>query len=645
MKLRDYLPELPSIIQHGERLASLTNFFQLAKANNQASYSTPTFGIDQIVSSVLRQQTAYRFQMVEDLYTIALMVEEIRAPLNHITSEVFRKGIQWQPKFAVKCDLCGTEYIEMVDKCKQCEKKKIPQRHEEKSTIQNAQGQVIQSYFLKEPDEKQKERFDEFLKDSNIFNQGFEEMMKGFSFDFNAIDDAFLYLSKEYVGGEDIREPVHSKVKEIRKLRPSLVEFDLDQQGLPKNSHFVCYLHRDDSPSASPGICPQCARDLVPAMYIFWHRGSKKYLLDSEIIHVSKFAPSETYGWSAIMTIFEKALTLIGMDKNLYRYFFERRMPASMIMVFTDDPESLRRERADMVAQLRADPNYIPMIAVGTRQNRGRVEHVRLFHTLQEMEYLPVRQEIRERIGAMWGVTPAWQGAPEAFGGLSTQTTQLTVMSRVVEGDQRIFNEGVFPLIMDAFGITDWKLELQSPEEKAEQTEIALAQQRVATAGQLAQMGFDIKIKSTEMGIAEIDFIVSGEAQNPQEMVGGMGGFGGGGMPQGNEMNSQMLPQEGLNLMLKRQPSKGWLFQIMQNGHRFPVVKQVKTKETGENLVWFGSGHGDYVATFYQGDLMGIEKATFAQPPTIQKIETIREEPRWRSEDIEEESLTVPMGE
>ena len=136
------------------------------------------------------------------------------------------------------------------------------------------------------------------------------------------------------------------------------------------------------------------------------------------------------------------------MDKNLYRYFFERKMPASMLMVTTDDAESLRKEREHITAQTRLDPNYIPMVAVSSRNQRGRVDLVRLFHTLQEMDYLAVKVEIRERVGAVWGVTPAWQGAPEAFGGLSTQTQQLVVMSRVVESDQRLFHEKVFPKIL-----------------------------------------------------------------------------------------------------------------------------------------------------------------------------------------------------
>ena len=67
---------------------------------------------------------------------------------------------------------------------------------------------------------------------------------------------------------------------------------------------------------------------------------------------------------------------------GLFRYFFERRMPASMMMVFTDDPESLKRERENIAAQTRQDPNYVPMVAVSSRNQRGRVEMLRLFHTL-----------------------------------------------------------------------------------------------------------------------------------------------------------------------------------------------------------------------------------------------------------------------
>ena len=349
--------------------------------------NAPTIGLDQVVNTWVRHQMAYRQQLVMDLQTIAMSVEEIRGPLSHITSEIFRRGIEIIPN-------------------------------------------------KENPDSEERDKIKNWMDDCNVFDQSLEEVLRQFHFDVNSLDDGFLYLAKEYKDKGD--GTVSSRLQEIRRLNPALVEFDLDSAGLPKNAHFICLIHREKLQD-TPGICEvdDCSLESSPAMYKYYHRSKHMYFTDKEVIHLSKFSPSETYGWSPILTIFEKALTLVGMDKNLYRYFFERKMPASMLMVTTDDPESLRREREHIAAQTRLDPNYIPMVAVSARNQRGRVDMVRLFHSLQEMDYLPVREEVRERVAAMWGVTPAWQGAPEAFGGLSTQTQQLVVMSRVVEGDQR----------------------------------------------------------------------------------------------------------------------------------------------------------------------------------------------------------------
>ena len=461
MKLSEYLPQVPQMQQTMADLNKQISLLDVMKSTGETG-AAPTVGLDHVVNTWVRHQMAYRQQLVQDLQTICLSVEEIRGPLNHITGEVFRRGIEIIPN-------------------------------------------------KENPDTDQRKRLMNWLKDCNVFDQSMEEVFRQFHFDVNSLDDAFLYMAKEYkdVGDGEVR----AKLLEIRRLNPALVEFDLDQAGLPKNSHFICPIHREVVQEAA-GKCERetCNVTLHPAMYKYYHRSQHMYFTDAEIIHLSKFAPSETYGWSPILTIFEKALTLVGMDKNLYRYFFERKMPASMLMVTTDDPESLRKEREHIAAQTRMDPNYIPMVAVSARNQRGRVDMVRLFHTLQEMDYLPVRDEIRERVAAMWGVTPAWQGAPEAFGGMSTQTQQLVVMSRVVEGDQRLFHEKIFPQLLDAFGITDYDLKLPQPEEKAENTRLSFAQQKIQIVNQFAQLGFDVKLKEQDVDLYEAEFVVSGEA-------------------------------------------------------------------------------------------------------------------------------------
>ena len=364
MRLSEYLPEVPVMAQQMAELNTQINQLELMKSSGDIANS-PSFGLDHVVNTWVRHQMAYRQQLVMDIQTISMSVEEVRSPVSHITGEVFRRGIDF------------------------------------KAAVQD-------------PDPEQRQRLEDVMASCNVFGQSLEEVLRQFHFDVNSIDDGFIYLAKEYYSAED--GSLKSKVKEIRRLNPALVEYDLDMAGLPKNAHFTCPLHREHI-ADTPGVCKDegCERERWPVMYKYYHRSQHIYLFENEVIHLSKFFPSETYGWSPILTIFEKVLTLIGMDKNLYRYFFERKMPGSMMMVFTDDPESLRRERANIAAQTRIDPNFVPMVAVSAKNNRGRVDMVRLFHTLQEMDYLPVRQEIRERVAAMWGVTPAWQGAPEAF--------------------------------------------------------------------------------------------------------------------------------------------------------------------------------------------------------------------------------------
>tara|TARA_R110002020_G_scaffold296600_1_gene512158 strand:- start:4108 stop:6069 length:1962 start_codon:yes stop_codon:yes gene_type:complete len=618
MKLSEYMPEMPGMAQQMIDMNEGLNFIQLMKQQGDKG-SAPSIGLDHIVNTWVRHQMAYRQQLVQDLQTIAFSVAEIRTALGHITGEVFRRGMEIHP---------------IDDKA----------------------------------DRGQLKYFNEFLTDANIFDQSLEAVLRQFHNDINTVDDGFLYLMKEYY---DDGGTIRSKVKEIRRLNPALVEFDLDQAGLPKNAHFVCPLDRSDVEEV-PGKSKK-GYDRVPAMYKYYHRNQHIYLRDTEIIHVSKFSPSETYGWSPILTVFEKCLTLIGMDKNLYRYFFERKMPASMLMVTTDDAESLRKEREHIAAQTRLDPNYIPMVAVSSRNQRGRVDLVRLFHTLQEMDYLPVKEEIRERVGAVWGVTPAWQGAPEAFGGLSTQTQQLVVMSRVVESDQRLFHEKVFPKILKAFGITDFELVLPTPEEKAEATRISFAQQRVGIASQLAQMGFEIKLKEDNIGLEDAEFVVSGEmaktvqmqAQGQElqleqqiqeaEQKAEQGGEGGEG--EGGEEGGEALPD--IQAMEKAIPaserkfkgrtggrtpdwhdkapneerdvdewadkrkekaenrtwgleiSKTWVQSLNEQGFAAPTIREVSPDGS---QMWFIEKGVDYVANLSSDGLGEIKKATFMVP-------------------------------
>ena len=193
-KLSEFLPDVPEVAKTIASLNEQINMLQLSKAAGDTGQA-PTIGLDHVVNTWVRHQMAYRQQLVMDLQTITYSVQEIRGPLTHITGEVFRRGMKIKPK-------------------------------------------------VKDPDKSQLVRFSKFLTDSNVFDQSLEEVLRQFHYDLNSIDDAFLYLAKEY---EELPNgKLGAKVKEIRRLNPALVEFDLDAAGLPKNAHFICPIDRTD---------------------------------------------------------------------------------------------------------------------------------------------------------------------------------------------------------------------------------------------------------------------------------------------------------------------------------------------------------------------------------------------------------------
>ena len=396
-KLSDFVPGVTHKYSEMHKLDQFVDFFDQMSKQEGSKYTPKALGSDRFTNAWIQQRVGYRRHLLLDLWSLYLTVAEVRSPISIIRNEVFRRGYIWSPKFELKCEKCGSEYQKVVEECEKCGEKEF-----------------------RKPDEKQKDKLTPFMEDANIFGQSLNELFGSYEDCLNWADDAFLYVRKEYINAGN---KVMSKPKEIRVLHPAMMDLDLDDKGLPKNKTFTCYFHRDEK-EPKKGKCKKCKADLVPVMWIYYHQGTDPiYLLEEEVLHLSKFSVMETFGVSPLITLYDKILSLVGMDKTIYRYFFERKLPAGMLLVATDDPEGLRRERANIEAKMRVDPDYMPMIAYSARQgSRGRVDFVKLFHNLLETDYLPIKNDVRDRIAAMWGVSPIWMSAQETSGGIATQS-------------------------------------------------------------------------------------------------------------------------------------------------------------------------------------------------------------------------------
>ena len=232
MRLSDYLPEVPKLAQTMINMNETIGFLELMKASGGETGRAPTIGLDHVVNTWVRHQMAYRQQLVMDLQMLAFSIEEVRSPLQHITGEVFRRGIEWVP-------------------------------------------------LVEDPDHEQQERLIKFMDDCNIFDQSLEEVMRQFHFDLNSIDDAFILLNKSYTIKDG---KLDQKLVEIRHLDPAITDFDLDARGLPENFHWFCPAHRfkvveKDTPTDEEKkalVCAEkdCGFPLKPAMYKYSHKNA-----------------------------------------------------------------------------------------------------------------------------------------------------------------------------------------------------------------------------------------------------------------------------------------------------------------------------------------------------------------------------------
>ena len=480
--------------------------------------SAVSVGVPDIGFKGIRQQLFQRFNLV-DLYAIAANNSVLKTATGNLKQEVFRRGLRWDPAFAFRHKHTGKDYE--LDELRGMTR----------------EDRVQLAPMLRAPDMAQRTRFEQVMQCINVYDQSFLLLLKILEDDLNVADDAFLFLSSDYwLGWQNGQEIVKRRVRQMFRLDPVFVEFDLDRENRPGFAHHLCLLHRDmlldippdeDWHSHWEGRCPIDGHTTYPVMYRYSpYKGTfgmttgmqgpnaqSMYLVKGEVVHSSKFSPSELYGYSPVLSIYEKALSLIGMDRYLYDYFFERQMPQGVVTTITDNPEDLETRKEQVLSETLNNPHYIPWLAVSSKTGQGRTEFVRFAYTLDELQFLPVQEHIEQSVSALYGIPALFMGREEGIGGLNNESQQITRLSRGAQLSQDVYNTEILPKVLDAFGITDWALSLETSEEQSEKFDLEIKQNKAQWANTMVTMGFGLKYdQETD------EFEVFGEVPSQGEM-------------------------------------------------------------------------------------------------------------------------------
>lgn len=410
----------------------------------------------------------------------------------NIRKEIFRRGGGWIPKFAWKCtkEECEKEYDELPEN-EMCDC----------------------GSELREPDEIEKEAAEKLLFEItdgegniNTSGQTLWDLLAQCEDDLNIIDDSFLILIKEYtqgIGGGDLT----SELIEVVRGSPQIIHIVADGKGQRGGKWWVCPIHREDAKDlgdrlkAKGARCKICGEKLKEVYHIAIqsdHITPMQYYIKGEVIHAMKYSPSMLYGISPIWTLWKIATSLTQQEDYIYASYSKRRMPTGVFNMFSRNPDGIKKWWDKVLQRIKQDRDYIPIAVHDPETGAGKVEFTRFLDSLKEMEYTATRDEMRQRISALYGVTNVFMNDPSMGGGLNNEGLQIVVTNRAIEDGQKTYNDKIFPAILSALQIQDWTYRLLPSEEEDEMAVLQRESQRIANAQAMASLGFAAEIEKID---------------------------------------------------------------------------------------------------------------------------------------------------
>lgn len=442
------------------RRFSLTNLFRR---------QTPKPADRKVFNMGIQERETNHMMTGPIIYNIVNQSVIARTCITQLKQEVFRRGYVWEKSYEASCNACGKKHKRPVQECSRC-----------------------QSPDLKIPDIKQLEYAEKFIEGYvNKSEQLFIDVLQELEDDLNIMDDAYIVLVKEYFIDGNGKIRMH-RIKEIYRGDPVTMFIYSDENGQRGNKGFTCVNHRGVIHNDPHERCEVCDSNLFPIHYVNRVNGEDQHFLKGEVLHFSKYSPSRLYGMSPVITLFNNIMTLIAMENYVNQSYTKSRMPRGLLAVQTRNMDSMRAFWRSVKEKMEADPHFIPVMGIEAEGGKGAVEWIKFMDSLKEMDYVSVKDDLRDRISAFYGVSKVFMADNTTSGGLNNEGMQILVTNRAVQKAQTVYNNYVFPFLVKQFGITDWDLKLPPSEEEDEIAVLRKREIEVNIAASTKNLGFEV---------------------------------------------------------------------------------------------------------------------------------------------------------
>lgn len=443
-----------------KRRFSITNLFRR---------STPKPADRQIFNIGIQERRNQQMMTAPIIYSMVQQSVIVRTCVTQLKQEIFRRGYVWEKAYEALCQSCGKKHKKPVTECSRCN-----------------------STELRLPDPKQLEYIEKFLdRYVNKSEQLFIDVLRELEDDLNTMDDAYIVMVKEYFLDGNGKIRMH-RVKELYRGDPVTMYIYADENGVRGTKGFTCVNHRSIIATEPHEMCEACNSNLFPIHYVNRVGGEDQYFLEGEVLHFSKYSPSRLYGLSPILTLYNHIMTLIAMENYVNSSYTKSRMPRGLLAVQTRNMESMRSFWRSVKEKMEQDPHFIPVMGIEAENGKGAVEWIKFMDSLKEMDYVSVKDDLRDRISAFYGVSKVFMADNTTSGGLNNEGMQILVTNRAVQMAQNVYNNYVFPFLIKQFGITDWDLKLPPSEEEDEIAVLRKREIEVNIAASIKNLGFEI---------------------------------------------------------------------------------------------------------------------------------------------------------
>jgi len=441
------------------------------KISNLFRKSTPKPLDRQIYNIGIQEKTPAQLLNGPLIYNIVQHSVIVRTCLVQLKQESFRRGYHWEKAFEARCKKCNKEHDRPVQECAKCG-----------------------STELELPNPEQLEYAEKFLEGYvNNSTQLFIDVLKELEDDLNIMDDAFLVFVKEYYIDGNGKIRMH-RIKELFRGDPVTMHIYADEDGVRGTKGFTCIHHRDILAEEPYERCETCGGAMFPVYFVNRAKGEDQYFIEGEVLHFSKYSPSRMYGLSPILTLYNHIMTLIAMENYVNSSYTKSRMPRGLLAVQTRNMESMMAFWRGVKERMEQDPHYIPVMGIESEAGKGSIEWIKFMDSLKEMDYVSVKEDLRDRIAAFYGVSKIFMADNTTSGGLNNEGMQILVTNRAVQMAQTVYNDYVFPFIQNQFGITDWNLKLPPSEEEDEIAALRKREIEVQIAASIKNLGFEIEM-------------------------------------------------------------------------------------------------------------------------------------------------------